>query len=227
MQPIAIAKSQWNDFLSRLGENDGSLFVTDGFSRQPRDETVLKMFLGHEQIDALLRSPQYTSTFVALELVPAALRKEQAREFLEEALGKSPSFHLRAERIQTVFEEMMMNCLVSAEGAAASEQLGKSLPLRICLALSWNREELWIHAFDSYGAFRRKNFARPFRPIGQGISSTHGHAGRGMRMMMDATTDMYIRSSDDFGTWIAVRIDLSMTANKNDELPKRLLVDFK
>lgn len=163
------------------------------------------------------------------ELTAASLdQKSQSLESAEQVLRRDSSLGPKSERIVAVTDEIMLNALLSAPQVAKENQAGPASQDGCRFVLEWNENEIWIHGQDPFGLFLRENFQRSFSrsPEGRGGNS-HGHAGRGLEIILSSSTDLYIKSSREWGTWVAARIDLSLSNRENDVEPKRLFLDFR
>jgi hypothetical protein len=220
---LSMDLAAWEKFLQTASEYEEVYFVQKGQIPDHRDQRALQKFSAKRPYGVAILEPTNRSYEFSIRNLE---EKNQTLEQMEEILKRDSGLEPKTEKIISIAEEIILNALVSAPAVAA--EAGRPTQQASCLfSFEWNEQEIWLHGQDPHGSFTRGNFQRSFRPINSSKIPTHGHSGRGLEIILNACTDLYIQSRSGWGTWVAARVDLVLTNRENDISPKRLLLDFK
>lgn len=219
---LKVNEARWYEFLNSVAKTPGIYFYQDN-TLVKREEALVERFLNKHDpwhdpwlLDGAVRESYKLKTVD---------NKSETLESLIHAIQKHSGTDQKRRNIVTVIDELMLNALISAPRAAAEIGIQPKLGESCLLAAEWTDEQIWVHMQDPWGAFLRDNFAKSFRPLGNHVE-THGHSGRGMQIILESCTDLYIGSEPGKLTWVAARFDLVLSNVEHDKVPKRLLLDM-
>jgi hypothetical protein len=219
---LKVKGSSWHEVLESVDKTSGIYFFQDDTSG-PRDENLVERFLNKSDSwhDPWLLDGAFRENYNLKSID----EKAETLESIVRTIQRQSSPDRKRRNIVTVIDELLLNALISAPRAAAEIRAQVIGGASCVLAAEWTDEQMWIHMQDPWGAFLRGNFAKSFRPASSHIS-THGHSGRGMQIILDACTDLFIASEPGELTWVAVRFDLTLSNVEHEKVPKRLLLDM-
>jgi hypothetical protein len=195
--------NSWRAFLAGAAAADDTYVGQKGPVKSVRIEQSLEKFLNEKTFGRPALHPEWRSDQWKLESIS---QKEPVLEAIARGLGRESGLDAKRERILAVAEEILLNGLISAPAVALEAGVNVADP-SFTLLIEWSEAEMWIHGQDPYGAFFRRNFARSFSS--STADKTHGHSGRGLEIILEAATDLFIRSQKDWGTWVAALFDLT------------------
>lgn len=220
---LIIEHEKWHETLAQISTSLESYFLQSGNIADHRNEKALKAFLLNTSYGSPIFQNSNRSHSLALERLDD---KGKVLDLATEMLNRDSLLEPKSDKIIAVAEEIILNALISAPSVAAETNLSTA-NTKCHFILEWNPSEIWIHGQDPHGVFLRKNFQKSFRPVPSEKGRTHGHSGRGLEIIVNSSTDLYIKSNPNWGTWVAARIDLVLSNRENDRDAKRLLLDFK
>lgn len=213
---LQVKPSEWDLLLKDLSSKKAALFHEDAV-----DEESVSRFMKPTGAPSQVYLLPATSRLFFFQDFYDGPSKESALGAAERHLERFSPLAREKDRLMMILEELLLNATISAPRAAGEEGRGEiSGPSR--LRVEWDERRLWIHVSDPYGSFVRGNFEQSFRPDEENRRRTHGHSGRGLRIIFDRVQDLWIRSRPDWGTVVSVGVSLGRGGDDR----KTLLADF-